>query len=42
MSVYTAETAPLLDHYASTVKRIDAVGDVDEVHRRVLTALGKA
>ena len=42
MSVYQAETAPLLTHYASSVKTIDAVGEVAEVHQRVLSALGKA
>ena len=42
MSVYAAETAPLLDHYASAVTDIDAVGEVNEVHQRVLSALGKA
>ncbi|WP_132992033.1 adenylate kinase [Gordonia zhaorongruii] len=42
MSVYDAETAPLLDHYAGTVTTIDAVGEVQEVHQRVLSALGKA
>lgn len=42
MHVYSAETAPLLDHYAGSITSIDAVGDVDEVHRRVLSSLGKA
>ncbi|MCF8587011.1 adenylate kinase [Gordonia sp. HY285] len=42
MSVYDAETAPLLDHYAGTVKSIDAVGELAEVHQRVMSALGKA
>lgn len=42
MAVYDAETAPLLDHYAGQVTEIDAVGSVDEVHQRVLAALGKA
>lgn len=42
MAVYEAETAPLLDHYADQVTEIDAVGAVDEVHQRVLSALGKA
>ncbi|MBM7369333.1 adenylate kinase [Gordonia hydrophobica] len=42
MSVYEAETAPLLTHYADQVTEIDAVGTVDEVHQRVLRALGKA
>lgn len=42
MAVYDAETAPLLVHYADQVTEIDAVGAVDEVHQRVLAALGKA
>lgn len=42
MSVYEAETAPLLTHYAGTVKNIDAVGELPEVHQRVMSALGKA
>ncbi|MFT3900799.1 MAG: adenylate kinase [Gordonia sp. (in: high G+C Gram-positive bacteria)] len=40
LSVYATETAPLLDYYGSEVTAIDAVGEVDEVHRRVLAALG--
>jgi adenylate kinase len=40
MHVYLSETAPLLEYYADTVKTIDAMGDVNEVHQRVLRALG--
>jgi adenylate kinase len=40
MRVYLTETAPLLEYYADTVKTIDAMGDVNEVHQRVLRALG--
>lgn len=40
MQVYLNETAPLLEYYAETVKTIDAIGDVNEVHQRVLRALG--
>lgn len=40
MHVYLNETAPLLEYYADTVKTIDAMGDVNEVHQRVLRALG--
>ncbi len=40
MAVYTKETAPLLEYYGDEVKTIDAVGDVQDVHQRVLSALG--
>jgi adenylate kinase len=40
MAVYQKETAPLLDYYGDQVKTIDAVGDVQDVHQRVLSALG--
>ncbi|SIS15372.1 adenylate kinase [Williamsia sterculiae] len=44
MKVYLEETSPLLEYYQKsstegTVKTIDAVGDVEEVHQRVLRAL---
>ncbi|MDI9978877.1 adenylate kinase [Rhodococcus sp. IEGM 1307] len=41
LRVYEAETAPLLNHYADQIVPIDAVGEVDEVHHRVLDALGR-
>ncbi|WP_367134851.1 adenylate kinase [Saccharothrix sp. HUAS TT1] len=37
--VYRTETAPLLDYYADIVVSIDAVGDVDEISGRALSAL---
>jgi adenylate kinase len=37
--VYRQETAPLLDYYRDIVRTVDAVGDVDDVTERVLTAL---
>ncbi|MGC4933593.1 adenylate kinase [Gordonia sp. DT30] len=40
MAVYDTETAPLLDYYGDQVKTIDAVGDIQDVHQRVLSALG--
>ena len=40
MDVYTRETAPLLAYYGDQVKTIDAVGDIQDVHQRVLSALG--
>lgn len=39
MQVYVKETSPLLDYYGEQVTVIDAVGDVGEVHQRVLRAL---
>jgi adenylate kinase len=40
MHVYEKETSPLREYYADAVKSIDAMGDVNEVHQRVLRALG--
>ena len=40
LSVYTTETAPLLEYYAGHIMAINAVGDVQEVHQRILGALG--
>lgn len=37
--VYRAETAPLLDHYRDILVTVDAVGDVEEITNRVLSAL---
>lgn len=37
--VYRQETAPLLDYYRDRLLTVDAVGDVDEVTDRVLSAL---
>ena len=39
LSVYETETAPLLEYYAGQIKTIDAVGDVQEVHQRILGAI---
>lgn len=41
MAVYNAETAPLLDYYASELKTVEAVGTLDEVFARALQALGQ-
>lgn len=41
MEVYRSETAPLLDYYAGKVVTIDAVGEVDEISKRAVAALGK-
>ena len=40
MHVYEKETSPLREYYGDAVKSIDAMGDVNEVHQRVLRALG--
>jgi adenylate kinase len=37
--VYRQETAPLLDYYRDRLLTVDAVGDVDDVTARVLSAL---
>lgn len=42
LSVYATETAPLLEYYGDFVTTVDAIGEVDEVHQRVLGALGVA
>lgn len=39
--VYRDETAPLLDYYSADLKTVDAVGELDEVFARALTALGR-
>jgi adenylate kinase len=43
LEVYFAETAPLIDYYVKKGKllEIDGVGGVDEVSRRIKTALGE-
>lgn len=42
LEVYKRQTAPLIDHYAARglLRRVDAEGTVDEVHQRLLAALG--
>ncbi|WP_026424137.1 adenylate kinase [Actinokineospora inagensis] len=37
--IYRSETEPLLDYYGTAVITVDAVGDVDEITQRVLSAL---
>ena len=39
--VYRNETAPLLSYYAEKVISIDAVGEIDEISERALTALNE-
>jgi len=39
MQVYLAETAPLIEYYGDRIRTVDAIGDVDEVHQRILRAV---
>ncbi|MCU0610323.1 MAG: adenylate kinase [Candidatus Eisenbacteria bacterium] len=43
LRVYAEETSPLVDHYASRdlLRRVEGRGEIDAIHRRVLTALGE-
>ncbi|KAA0021527.1 adenylate kinase [Antrihabitans cavernicola] len=41
LRVYRDETAPLLDHYDGLVVSVDGIGEVDEVNKRALAAIGK-
>lgn len=41
MKVYRDETEPLLEYYRDDVKTVNAVGALDEVFARALTALGQ-
>jgi adenylate kinase len=38
--VYRQETFPLLEHYGNVLVTVDAVGEVEEITERVLSALG--
>jgi adenylate kinase len=38
--VYREETAPLLDHYREQLVAVDALGEVEEITERVISALG--
>ena len=42
LSIYHAETRPLLDFYGDLVVDVDGVGEVTEVHHRILRALGRS
>jgi adenylate kinase len=44
LAVYAAQTAPVIDFYAArgALQRVDGVGSVDEVLKRILAALGVA
>jgi len=41
LRVYREETAPLLDYYADSIITVDAIGEVEEINSRALSALGK-
>ena len=41
LRVYREETAPLLDYYADSIITVDAIGEVEEINARALSALGK-
>jgi adenylate kinase len=40
LEVYRRDTAPVLDHYAAQVAKIDGIGTMDEITSRILDALG--
>jgi adenylate kinase len=40
LDIYHSETLPLIDWYGDRVVNVDGVGPVDDVHRRVLAAVG--
>jgi adenylate kinase len=42
LEVYSAETAPLVDFYASAVLDVDGMGSVDAVFSRIMIALAKS
>ncbi len=39
LAIYHRETTPLIDYYDGRVVHVDGVGDVDDVHERVLEAV---
>ncbi|WP_241386083.1 adenylate kinase [Rhodococcus sp. CH91] len=41
LRVYREETAPLLDYYTDSIITVDAIGEVEEINERALSALGK-
>jgi adenylate kinase len=40
LAIYHAETLPLIDWYGDRVVNVDGVGSIEDVHRRVLDAVG--
>ena len=41
MAVYRSETEPLIDYYKDVIIPINAVGTVEDIHERTMTALQK-
>lgn len=39
LEIYYSETQPLVDYYGPAVITIDGVGEIDEIHRRIMDAL---
>lgn len=39
LDIYYSETQPLVDYYGALVARVDGVGEIDEIHERIVTAL---
>jgi adenylate kinase len=39
LDIYHRETKPLIDYYDGRVVQVDGVGEIDEVHDRVLDAV---
>lgn len=42
LAIYHRETTPLIDYYGNRVVHVDGVGQVDEVHQRLLSAVQNA
>lgn len=42
LSIYHAETVPLLEFYGELVIEVDGVGEIHEVQQRILKALGRS
>jgi adenylate kinase len=42
LDVYRRDTAPVLEHYAAQVVRVDGIGSMDEITARIQAALGGA
>ncbi len=40
LAIYRCDTKPMLDHYASSVARLDGTGSLQEIEARIAEALG--
>lgn len=40
LDIYYSETQPLVDYYGAVVARVDGVGEIGEIHQRIVAALG--